>query len=450
MEFACQGGKGDVEKIRQGTEKAEVVLTAVKKDDGAPLIIETSINRGGNVTCKVRFNNKIQPNPRTLLRQIISFGAFNPRALLDKKTREERILKLLPLRISEGDVVLTSGKKFPIKNWKAIPFEEHAWLALKAIKADLDLNRLSLYQEKQKLIKSHLQQNEELQQNRSAFFGAHGVEPEKIEGVEGLAEKAGAAQALAEQKKEAAEQLQAAADKLFREEETHRGHAETYEADADKLQGAIAEKQKELDGLKRLREGSLARAQAKKAAAEKCRADFKKESEAVSEAKAEAEKAEADYLALKGAQGTAREATLLKQKAASLKELEKEANLAKIKHEDMDDIIKNQFPILRRNTLSPIKQKLPDLDFQEIGGFTYKGVPLDTLSGSETVQLGMRLYALDKKGQFIFLNEAECLDQDSMKNVGNFAQKEGLQIVALRVADRPAGGEWKSTELKGE
>ena len=88
--------------------------------------------------------------------------------------------------------------------------------------------------------------------------------------------------------------------------------------------------------------------------------------------------------------------------------------------------------------------------FSEDGNLTWNKISLDTLSGSESVELGFKLFSLDKKGSFIFVNEAEALDDESMEGLAEEAKKVGKQVIAIRVADHPSGGEWQSTEIKEE
>ena len=442
-EFCCQGGKGDIEKIRQGADKAEVTLLCEKHGSGDSLSIETSLDRKGLVSCKVRFNNLLQSNPRTFLRQMISFGAFDPRALLDKKTREERILKLLPLKIDRPDVVMGDGAEFPLQNWEAIPWDDHAWQALKAIGEDLKQKRLSLYQAKDKLLKSHKEQDEKLQASRARFFEAHGRKPEEVEEAEDLAEAAGAAAANAEkERKEWEEANEKSAGALNREGAARAKHTEYL----DRIRQIEAEQRLLEDRLGHVNQ----HAKDCLKEAEKARAEHQQFQEKALENNKKYEKAQAQHLEFKGKQGQAREARLLKESSDRLDGLKKEGAEALARHAELDRIVKMEFPALRRKTLEPIKQKLPELEFAEEGGFLYKGVPLDTLSGSETVLLGMRLYSLDKKGRFIFLNEAECLDGESMQEVAGLAKAKGLQVVALRVADQPVGGDWKSTKVEKE
>ena len=442
-QFACQGGKADVTKIRVGAKKAWVRLLCEKDGTGDELSIETSIDRKGVVTCKVKFKDLDQANPRTFIRKIISFGSFDPREFLDKKTREERILKLLPVKLTQAEVVTSEDKPFPVQDWDSIPFDQHAWEALKAIREDLVNHRVSLHREKEKLVKSCKHQQEEFQSQAADFLKTHSKKWNEVTGIENLAKALGEATAA---RQHASEQV----EELLKKHKEHQSAAESCEQEIEITAKEILAIESEIEGKKR----AVAALKARSAEKERNIAYHRKEASALiisgqAARKKQEEAAKAELEASSGA-AMARESSLMKASHEKITALKKERDAIVSRHLYMDGIIKNELPLLRRRALDPIRDKVTTLDFTEDGQFMYRGVPLDTLSGSEIVRLGMILYSLDKKGKFLFLNEAECLDEATMKKVGDYASNEGLQVVALRVADSPVGGSWKATKLTKE
>lgn len=448
-QFACEGGKGDINKIRTGANSASVELVC-ERSDGVPLEILTSLDREGRLMCQARLGGTFAKNPRTLIKGLISFGAFNPRELLDKKTRNERILKLLPIRLGRKDVVMSDGAPFPVQNWASVPFGEHAWQALKAIDADLRHWRLRLYQKKDELVKAARSLRTELAENNKAFFAEHGVKPGELRGVETAA--AAEATSIERQKghiERAKRSEDSASEARMRRRKCLNAVTEM-EAEAERFRKKIEAAKEALAGLERgMEDSKRGIVAAKKKAEENEKTALDREGEA------KAARREAEEEAKKGAAfaakiGQAREAGLIRQKTAQVADLEAKAEDGIAAHDEADRVVKRELPALIKNTLAPVTRKVAGLTLSETGAFSFHGAPLDTLSGSEIVRLGMTLYALDKKGKFIFLNEAECLDSESMEAVADKAQAEGMQVVALRVADKPAGGKWKSEELKGE
>ena len=139
----------------------------------------------------------------------------------------------------------------------------------------------------------------------------------------------------------------------------------------------------------------------------------------------------------------AREVDRIKSVEKELKGQKEEADKVEKEWKAFDYLIKKGLPILQQRILAPIKEKVPGLEIKE-GIFTYKGIPLDTLSGSEVVQLSLKLMALQENANILLINEAECMDEESFANT-NF--EDFSSVIVARVAKEPLGEKWKSVEM---
>ena len=212
LKFCLQGGKSDVDKIHLGGKSATVTSTWKEAEKNTELVIKTTINDKGDVRCSAVFDGIKHHKPRTFIKQLVGVGSFDPRELLDKKGRQENLLKLVPLTVKEEDLVMPEIKDkegkprpFPIHDKGSIDFSRHAFLVLNDIEKDLKNTRLSLYQRKDLLSKSYEDAKNDLNNREMKFDKEFSMSPYEAGDYEKLQQKLGKLKAEAEKSKEAIE-----------------------------------------------------------------------------------------------------------------------------------------------------------------------------------------------------------------------------------------------------
>ena len=181
IQFCCKGGKNDVDKIKVGEDKAEVEISA--KENKVDFYVKTTIDRDGKVYCTAKSNGVTHNQPRSLIERVLSFGSFNPRMMLEKKGRLERLLKLVPVFIKKEDLKIPEIKvlDIPISDPNAINFEAHAFEVLQGVEKDLRNTRLTKGREKDLLIKAYTQRKDDLESSCITFQKNYNDDPLKAE-----------------------------------------------------------------------------------------------------------------------------------------------------------------------------------------------------------------------------------------------------------------------------
>lgn len=93
---------------------------------------------------------------------------------------------------------------------------------------------------------------------------------------------------------------------------------------------------------------------------------------------------------------------------------------------------------IREDLLQGAKLPLPGLSVDD-GELTYQGKAWDCMSGSDQLKVAAAIVrALNPQCGFILLDKLEQMDLDTLKEFGDWAEQESLQIIATRVS---TGGE---------
>ncbi len=80
---------------------------------------------------------------------------------------------------------------------------------------------------------------------------------------------------------------------------------------------------------------------------------------------------------------------------------------------------------------------LPELSVSD-GELTYQGKPWDCMSGSDQLKVATAIVrALKPDCGFVLLDKLEQFDLDTLQAFGDWAENEGLQIIATRVSTGP-------------
>ena len=441
VHFAFEGGKNDVDKIRVGAQKAIVELKGTKGD--LDLESKTTLNTAGNLYCTAKLGGKRLNNPRSFLTNLFGFGTFNPRAMLDKKGRTERLLQLIPLRVKKEDLSLPGLKEFPIRDLSAFNFNRHAFYVLEALDKDLRDTRWMKGREKDLFEKSIAKRTQDLNHEVSQF-------KQHYDNKNPYSDYAVGDEIIGKMKR-----IEIQKEQLILDDKKARESLAEYKSEKDSLNQSIQKSKEAVQKFKQDIQDLKNKITQQTERIHEMESNIAKDNDII-------EKLEKDMQGLPGrindyndqinkikqSLTISRSAEKIKQTKADIEKEEKELIDKTEDWKKWEDLVKVSFPALREKVLEPIKEKVPGLNFSG-GNFTYNGIPIDTLSGSEVIALSLKLMCLQEKSNFLLINEAECLDKNSLQSVRGDLEKFN-SILMARVADTPAGSGWKSTEILAE
>lgn len=123
-----------------------------------------------------------------------------------------------------------------------------------------------------------------------------------------------------------------------------------------------------------------------------------------------------------------------KIRANAVKEgTELEADNLKKEYDDLTEKI-NAVRGQREALLNAADLPLPGLSVKD-GRLTYKGQPWDCMSGAEQLKVAVAIIQkLNPECGFVLMDKLEQMDLDTLKEFGEWLQKEGLQVIATRVS----------------
>ena len=154
--------------------------------NGVPMRIETSLKRGGTPVCIAEIKGVRASNPRTLIKRLVTFGTFNPRSMLEKTGRKERLLQLIPIYIKHRDLIMPKddpneeNQLFPIHDPNAIDFSKHAFEVLQKVYKDMYNVRKDINRDRLVFQKGHQEREEQYQANELTFIKNYNKGPEKV------------------------------------------------------------------------------------------------------------------------------------------------------------------------------------------------------------------------------------------------------------------------------
>lgn len=136
----------------------------------------------------------------------------------------------------------------------------------------------------------------------------------------------------------------------------------------------------------------------------------------------------------------------LEKSIANVEEINRKvrANLDKDKAEEDAQNYKNQYAELsgeindvrqeRMDLLNHADLPLPELTVED-GKLKYKGQQWDNMSGSDRLKVATAIVRkLNPECGFVLVDKLEQMDMESLKEFGEWAESEGLQIIATRVS----------------
>ncbi len=136
----------------------------------------------------------------------------------------------------------------------------------------------------------------------------------------------------------------------------------------------------------------------------------------------------------------------LEKSIANVEEINRQvrANLDKDKAEEDAQTYKNQYTELSKSIEAVRKERmdllnhadlpLPELSVED-GKLKYKGQQWDNMSGSDRLKVATAIVRkLNPECGFVLVDKLEQMDMESLKEFSEWAESEGLQIIATRVS----------------
>lgn len=441
IQFMLTGNRYDVDKIKLGEESCCVEGYFVS-DDEVPLSIKTELKKKSNnrtqLDCTVNIDGIKTSNPRSFLNKMISCGTFNPREVLNKKTRMDNLLSLVPLKVAREDL---SEFEVYLNAFKDVNWNDNAFKILSTILKNLHEARLNLYQRKDLLSKAYKKNKESLSRELSEFSDQTKITSlDKVPNFEECndklvalsAEKGKTSEALNEIVKKKAQALLEIEDvEQFIESKT-----ETLKGIKDNIK-RMQSQVREIEHLIEIKE-------------ETAKEERLKLKNLVKDLQKEADKMESIKTKLNNAEkmvSISRHGDSLKKRQFDNDREKKISDKATYEWKDADIFIKEEYPRVRSRVLSPLLDKVPSIEFDD-NKMLFENKSVDELSESETVLLAVKLMSLNEKSNLICINEAECLDKSSIKELEQSVDDK--TVLLIRVAENALGDKWHSREIKNE
>ncbi len=425
LKFNINGGKSFADRVsNESKEKAETHSEFEEKKTGLPLEIWRSITESGDIKTKVLYQGISPSKPAAFISKLVSAGSFDPRDLLKKEGRTDRLMQLLPLKTKKeifNDV--------PLHEPDSIDYEKHAFHVITAADKDLRNTRLNLYQKKNLLSKA-LEKNETDYENRKSALAENfsNIMEDKTSYEEKVKEHG----VIIEKIDELTRQKEAAANKIVENNNKLYGYSNlTMENQINQKTEDIREKEKEIEKLKfeikELQTRGQLNIEKEKETKKEIETQEKIQRELydkINELKIENAKAKGKFTAIKERDN------LIETK----EELQKEkltVNAAVKEWKDMDIYIKKEWPEKKKEILNPMTKQVPGLGWNEDGELELNKVLISALSESEVIELAINLLNLDKTTSVIAIDGAEALDKETTGKI-DWGDKS---ILLVRVGD---------------
>ena len=431
LKFNLFGGKADVSKIKTGAEEALVKTNWVELKNGEEIktSIIKKIKNNGKVSVKINYNGISPQSPAKFIKTFVSVGSFDPKELIVKEGRTERLLSLLKAETKKEDF-----KGLSLLRSEDIDWSSDAFSVLKQVEKDLRNTRESLYREKELKLKAY-ESNENLAADKEGKIREKygNIEAENYKKV--IEEKT-RLQVEAEQKislrKAQTENLEMVIKSIDQKDLEIEERLKAYESNMQKIRELQLENDKLQRERQELEDTQKLMLKDKKEAILFLREtdDFQKSfDKTLLELNQKAQKAE--------------EVEELNQMKERLKKEKESADKSVKIHKAIDSQIKIDFKAIREKTLKPAIEKIKGLSFEEDGLIRLNGVVIDELSESESVRLGLELLSQNKGEEFICIDGAESVTPENLNklNTGN------KTTIVLRVAKEPLGDGWQSHKI---
>ena len=452
IKFALWPKKEDKDKIRLGQKKSIVELEANYNKEGeekpSVLTIKSTVDETGNCSRIAKIDGKSIQRQADFLRTLISCGSFDPKQILEKKDRQQRLLSLLPLKVTPEDF-----SEIDCFDPKEINFKDHAFIVLTAVDTAMRITKRALFQ-KMDLLKKHWKKYEQDFINRNNAYKenypAGNINYEEVQQQFGR---------LDADFKTASERVKEIKNNINDSE----GKIGLYEGSVKTLKERIKENRENMEEEKRIFE-NLKEAHQKKMSDMVTDIKILEERVLQGKSKIDNEKAKKDTFLpkleqakedvflhdkkkeeLKSGIVQAKEQMSIDNMGNEVIRYKTDADNAFNEHERVHDQIKKDFPAVRKKLLTPLKDMIPGFDMDSFGNILIDSKSVDELSESETVELAVKFMSIENKSKFICIDGAELFDKKTLKEV-DFP--ESMDVLLIRVSEEELGDDWKSIKIE--
>ena len=440
IHFLVQGGKNDVCMIRKGATHA-MVSVEIKEGD-TDIYAETSIGRDGRITCKGKTNGVSTSNPRTLLKRLFTFGSFDPRVLLNNdKDRVSRLLSLMPIHITMDNLNCPEKnvKSLPLSNPGALDFKKHASEVLKDVNNDLVNSRVSIGRERDIISKAYTKRKEDLDNSKILFNKNYNKDPLSLDvlsledSIKNLSSIKGNLISSQKMKEDSEHDLRG----INYSHEITRIKITKLEDEAFNIGKQITE----LQNKQKVKALEIKKLMEKLGGLRTKQIDM---SNKIAKHKEDIEKNTEKVNTIENNLNMSNEAVRIKKVDKELLDEFSNVNKKNEQYKHLNYMIREILPTIRKKVLSPIEEKVPGLTIDG-NEMKYNGVSVDSLSGSEVLSLSIKLMSLESKSNLLFINEAECMDEETIKKLD---LDKFSNVMIARVAKEPLGNDWNSINME--
>jgi len=430
----CGPGRNGKELIRQGSTGFSITLWC--EFGGENIIVNRGLTIEGTPSYSVKDAATGRPLKATkdIIKELFNPLKFTPEDIL-VKGQEKKILELVDVKITEeemADLPLDIAE-FDLKNVSGM---KNLSIAFKKMKD----HREELNRQMRTAKGAYDKQAARVAQLKEDFDKKYSVNPKDVPSIEFIREKlAVVTTEIKGLDSQYAEKMQA-----YREKELKVTSLENKMDERMKVLVRAENEIKTLQDKVDLYKQNLSELQVDKERA----IDVLK-----STVKPDSPEAKEDLLeqqsGLKNQELQAYEVQRVKEQIAHENTLKTEYDESKVTYDKYAGEEFNKYKALKSRKVNEIASLVPDLKVEDDEKIYWKDVPVDKLSASEKVRLGIRLELLRAdSGTLFFLDNIDNFDKNSLKEVENLCEQRGIQLAVCSVSEDSTNNEgWQENKV---
>lgn len=424
IKFCMYGSSKDIDKIKVGENEAKVIVT-YRDVNNNELVVSASINREtGKYKCKPLLNGKDPKWNAKKLKDLIGYEQFNPQLLLDPKGRTERLLKLLPIVITQDDL---NGIEIPKD--VTIKWDQHGFNVLEDIQKALMNERAYLYRTKKSKEKGYHEFQRRFDSDIGTFREMYNKELEDVRGSDDIAND------LAK-----TDSLSSLEENLLNAENEWR----TLDDELDALVNGKPLMLQKVNDLKQQLKDALDKYEKIDENINLRKEKKEKVTERITVARKKLEENKKSIYNLDAEMQGSKRADVLKRDQRMVDNLRQEMEQSYEDHQKVSDYIKVNLKELKERLLIPVTESIPGLSLSDENQLLLNNKSLDELSQSEKLILGINFIKIKEKDSIVFADGAECIDTENLESL----DWGDLTVIIMRVADTPVNKKFTSIHLE--
>lgn len=429
----CFYGKGkDLDKIRLGESEAIIITTWTKPPKINELIVKAVLSKDEDGKGSVKFSIRSDGDKKniTWLKGLLGLKTLDLREWSAKEGREERILSAIPIRILPEEI-----QKF-LPDGAEVDCTPHGMKVIQRVTQLMKDERRILYRTEKLKEKAFMDFEATYTEDKEEYEKVHGtLKPVNLQAIHNEIAKIDADNSTFLKRKEDAETMLNVAknryNKVLNEGQQEQSEAREIQNQLIQLQERLKNKNERIISINE---------DLKK---EQTQIDFHQG--VVDGINASPENQDAQKAKLEKDLAVATLADSILKKRDALQRLTQEFGEAKDALTKQDHKIHVDLKNYVASLMQPISEMLPGLSLGD-GGWTYQGRNVDELSESEMHLLGLEIAKIKSPDEMMFLDGAESIDKDNLKNIN----WDELQIILLSVGEPRTDDRFKKIELKKE